>query len=138
MIKLHQLVQSATSIKFPTGAFGKTCMLVAIFVLACAAIAWSARDRYVSGLALVFATAFAGYAVKRLFDFADKHPSAAILEGSQFVKHEQIQLAAKGHPNLTSDDATQTNEPENLPLIVDSSVADAPEIQSQNNAEESQ
>lgn len=136
--KLDQLVRSAARIKFPAGAFGKTCMLVAIFALACALIAWAARNPYVSSLALIIVAAVAFYALKRAFDFADKNPSAAILEGAEFVKHEQIQLAAKGVPVLPPADVIQTNEPENIPVIENSPGFDSPETESSDDTEATQ
>lgn len=126
---IDKLIASATRIRFPAGAFGKTCMLVAIFAIACAAIAWAARNPYISGLALVISAVITFYALRRAFDFADKNPSAAILEGTEFVRHEEIRLAAKGEPSLPMSEAIQAEEPEQVELIEDATeanIADEP------------
>ncbi len=127
--EIDKLFASATHFRFPTGAFGKTCMLIAIFATSCAAIAWSASNPWVAAFALLIVGFVTLAALWRLFNFADKNPSAAILEGAEFIKHEQIQLAAKGMPSLPFEGAVSVNEPENVPLIVDATSIGAPDIE---------
>ena len=121
--RIDQIMRTATKMRFPTGAFGKTCMLVAIFSLSCAAISWSARTPWVAALALIIVAVVTVAAMWRLFNFADKNPSAAILEGAEFVRHEQMQLAAKGISEIPEDLLQPTNEPENLPLLEEATAA---------------
>ena len=125
--QVDKLMASATQIKFPTGAFGKTCMLVAIIAFSCAGIAWSVREPWVAALALVIVAIIAIYAITRVFNFADKNPSAAILEGAEFVKHEQMQLAAKGLPTIPQSQTVLTSEPENVPLLEDDNESNSPD-----------
>lgn len=113
-LQFEQLIGSATHLRFPTGAFGKTCMLIAIFTFSCAAIAWSARDPWVSALALMIVAIVTGGTLWRLFNFAENNPSAAILEGAEFIRHEQIRLSAKGHGELPAQELILTQEPEAL------------------------
>jgi len=128
-VRVDQLIGSATHFRFPTGAFGKTCMLVTVFDTSCAAIAWSAREPWVSAAALGIAAVVTLAALWRLFNFADKNPSAAILEGAEFIRHEQLKLAAKGLPSLPGGGAIQVDEPERIPLLTDESATSAPDVQ---------
>jgi hypothetical protein len=102
-------------------------MLVAVLALSCAAIAWSVQNPYISAFSLVVVAVVAWYALHRAFDFADKNPAAAILEGAEFVKHEQIQQAAKGIPQFPPSDTILTSEPEQIPLITDASTVNQPD-----------
>ena len=93
---LDNLIKSATHLRFPAGVFGKTCMLVAVVATAFAAIAWSVSTDWVSALALVLLSLLTCTALFRLFNFADRNPAAAILEGAEFIKHEEMTLQYKG------------------------------------------
>lgn len=42
----------------------------------------------------------------KLIDFADKHPEAALLEGAEFLTHEQMKLAQKQHHVITDPGET--------------------------------
>ena len=123
----ERVAKSAAKLRFPTGAIGKTCMMLAIVAISCAGLAWAARNPWVAGLGLIIVAVVTIYTVKRIFDFADKNPTAAILEGSEFVQHEQITLAAKGTPQLPSSEVIQINEPEDIPLLEDASLANQPD-----------
>jgi hypothetical protein len=56
----------------------------------------------------------------RLINFANDNPQAAILEGAEFLIHEQMELAAKGIPHLPNiptlymEDKPVQIEPEQL------------------------
>lgn len=119
MIRIDQLIATATRIRFPNGAFGKTCMVITVVAAAFSMIAWSVHDQWVSALALILLAAITHITLQRLFDFADKNPAAAILEGAEFIRHEQMQITAKNMPVLPTGGTTAVSEPECLPLLPD-------------------
>jgi len=53
---------------------------------------------------------FAFVILWRLINFANKNPQAALLEGAEFLVHEQIELAAKGIPVIPVSTITTTQE----------------------------
>jgi hypothetical protein len=126
--RLEQIAASAQHIKFPAGAFGKTCMLVALIGFSCAAISWAAPNPYVSTLALFLVSGVAVYALRRAFNFADKNPSAAILEGAEFVRHEELRLAAKNVPQIPYAETTTTAPPDAPAITFDAESANAPDL----------
>lgn len=97
---LEGILQNVSKIKLKGGVVGKVSVILIVASLAMAAIAWSARVPWISitALAFVFALCFAG--VWRLISFADKNPQAALLEGAEFLVHEQMRLGMKAEPVL--------------------------------------
>jgi hypothetical protein len=68
-----------------------------------AIIAWSARDIWISVAALVCVFTLAFTMLWRLISFADRNPQAALLEGAEFLAHEQLTLGIKSKPEITLD-----------------------------------
>lgn len=92
------------------GVVGKVTFAVVAVSVALAWIAWSAHNVWVSVGAgvLIFLLAFP--MLWRLISFADRNPQAAILEGAEFVLHQQIVQAAKGIPSLPSGEVRMQPE----------------------------
>ncbi len=97
---LNKIIEKASSVKLPGGVFGKTCTVLIVVSLAMFGIAWTARNVWISSAALIMIFILVFIMLWRLINFANKNPQAAILEGSEFLLHEHMQLAAKGIPHL--------------------------------------
>jgi hypothetical protein len=63
-------------------------------------MACAVRDVWISGLAIVLVLVFAFIMLWRVISFADRHPEAALLEGGEFLKHQQMILGTKQQPQL--------------------------------------
>lgn len=122
----NQLIRSATRVHFPTGIFGKTCMLVGIVCICCASIVfatgwatantwWAFSTLIVAILALSLIGGISVMAISKLFKFAEAHPAAAILEGGEFIRHSEIELSVKGQTSIPADRLILTQEPQALP-----------------------
>ena len=100
---LDGIVQNLSKVKLKGGVVGKVTLTVMIVSLCLAVIAWSVQNIWISGaaLALVFILAFA--MLWRLINFADRHPQAAIMEGAEFLVHEQLRLGSKAQPIIVVD-----------------------------------
>jgi len=100
---LEGVLQNLAKVKLKGGVVGKVTLAVIVVSLCFATIAWSVKNIWVSGaaLALVFLLAFP--MLWRLISFADRHPQAAILEGAEFLVHQQLQLGSKAQPIITVD-----------------------------------
>ncbi|KIC90266.1 hypothetical protein [Flavihumibacter solisilvae] len=61
-----------------------------------------------AAIALIFILTFV--ILWRLINFANKNPQAAILEGAEFLVHEQIQMAAKGLKSMPQSLLTLVEE----------------------------
>ena len=64
-------------------------------------------------LAFLFALLF--YTIYRLFNFADKNPIVAILEGSELIRLEEARQARKFEENLPISSPTIDHEPPPIP-----------------------
>lgn len=89
------------------GVVGKVTFAVVFSSAALAAIAWSASNIWLSGAALVMVFVLAFVNLWRLINFADRHPQAALLEGAEFLVHEQIVHATKALPSLPLNEVQQ-------------------------------
>jgi hypothetical protein len=66
------------------------------------------RDTIVMYVVLGLVTLICFITIMRLINFANKNPQAAILDGAEFLVHQQIEHAAKGIPKITlSTDISQ-------------------------------
>jgi hypothetical protein len=100
------------NVKLTGGVFGKTFTLLMVLTVCVGGVALKLDSWFVLCLILPL-LALIGYAVKRVFDFADKNPAEAILDGGQFVAHEQIIQQSK-HSKISHERVLL--EPENLEL----------------------
>jgi len=63
-------------------------------------MACAVRDVWISGVAIVLVLVFAFIMLWRVISFADRHPEAALLEGAEFLVHQQMMLGTKKQPQL--------------------------------------
>lgn len=100
---------SLKSIKLSGGMFGKiTSLLLAITI--CITVVCVFSSIWWLPIVLVFPLLFiVFYALKRCFDFADKNPEAAIMEGAELLIHEEMMFAQK----------KQAIDPAVLPSVID-------------------
>ena len=101
-IDLRSILDTASKITLPGGVVGKVCKVLIFIALAFAAIAWSVKVVWVSMAALGMLFLLCFVILWRLVSFADRNPQAAILEGAEFIMHEQLRLGTKANPQLPS------------------------------------
>jgi hypothetical protein len=126
---LEGILRNVSKIKLKGGVVGKVSVVLIVVALAMAAIAWSVRVPWISVVALVLLFVLSFVMLWRLVSFADKNPQAALLEGAEFLVHEQITLGTKAQPKLQIDmnQQEQAAPLEILPSDPSVGEADAPE-----------
>ena len=82
------------------GVVGKVTFAVTLISIALASIAWTAQNIWLSAAALSMVFILAFTMLWRLINFADRNPQAALLEGAEFLVHEQIVHASKSLPKI--------------------------------------
>ena len=82
------------------GVVGKVTFAVSLVSIALTAIAWSVSNIWLSAAALLMVFTLTFVMLWRLINFADRHPQAALLEGAEFLVHEQIVHATKTLPAI--------------------------------------
>lgn len=90
------------------GVVGKVTFAVSLVSIALAVIAWAASNIWISAAALLMIFVLAFAMLWRLISFADRHPQAALLEGAEFLVHEQIVHATKNLPSILISEIEQT------------------------------
>lgn len=107
----EKAIDGISKVTLRGGVVGKVTFAVVLVSLALAAISWSVPNIWLAGAALVMVFVLAMTAIWRLINFADRHPQAALLEGAEFLVHEQIVHASKNNP-IIQVDAIEKVQPE--------------------------
>lgn len=115
-------IEGLTKVTLRGGVVGKVTFAVGFVSLALALIAWSVKNIWISAAALAAVFLLAFSLLWRLISFADRNPQAALLEGAEFIVHEQIVHASKSQVRLTGE-AAKPIQPEPV-----SGVSANPEI----------
>jgi len=99
-IDIGKLINNVSKVTLKGGLFAKACTVLIIVAVSLFGISYFAKNVWISAAAigLIFILTFV--ILWRLINFANKNPQAALLEGAEFLVHEQIQLAAKGISSL--------------------------------------
>ena len=100
----NSMLDTASKIKLSGGMVGKVCKVLIIVALAMAVIAWSVKLVWVSVLAICLLFVLCLVILWRVISFAIKNPQAAIMEGAEFLLHEQLMLGTKSNPRLLVTD----------------------------------
>ena len=112
----EKALQHVSSVKLPGGVVGKVSMVLIVASVCLGGLAAVTRNEWVAGgaIAAIFLLAFP--MLWRLISFADRNPQAALLEGAEFLLHQQILLGSKGHPSIPLEGEVLTEErPAELP-----------------------
>lgn len=101
------------------GVVGKVTFAVVFVSMALGAIAWSVSNIWLSAAALAMVFTLAFVMLWRLINFADRNPQAALLEGAEFLVHQQIVHATKNLPSLSLPQLEQVQ-----PELIEGPAAD--------------
>ncbi|MEW6667397.1 MAG: hypothetical protein AB1512_19505 [Thermodesulfobacteriota bacterium] len=97
---LQSILSSVSKIRLPGGMVGKVCTVLVVVAICMAAISWSVKLVWVSALTAVLLFVLCFVMLWRVINFADRNPQAAILEGAEFLMHEQLMLGTKANPEI--------------------------------------
>lgn len=109
---LSKVFSGLSHLKLSGGVFGKHGFVHVVLLLACGAVAYKTESDWVRVTLLAGAMALIWYSNKRGYDFADKNPFAAIMDGADLLKREEIVHAMKGVKVLPHSEAVIDHEPE--------------------------
>ena len=96
-------LEGLSKITLKGGVVAKVTFAVVAVSLALTMIAWSVANIWLSAAALFFVFTLSFTMLWRLVSFADRHPQAALLEGAEFLVHEQIVHSSKSMPVIPLD-----------------------------------
>lgn len=112
-------IDGLSKVTLKGGVVGKVTFAVVFACLSMALIAWSVSNVWLSLMALFFVFILAFAMLWRLINFADRHPQAALLEGAEFLVHEQIIHATKSSSYLPRQQTEQVQ-----PEVIEGPSAD--------------
>jgi len=115
-MSLDDLLQKVSAVKLPGGVVGKVSLVLVVTSLSIASLAVFSKNEWILGgaIAAIFLLAFP--MLWRLINFADRNPQAALLEGAEFLVHQQILLGTKSNPTIDLDvEAIVEERPLELP-----------------------
>ncbi|MGD0262387.1 MAG: hypothetical protein ABSD29_21700 [Verrucomicrobiota bacterium] len=123
---MSQLFEGISKVKLRGGVVGKVSIVLICVSISMAIIAWSVSMVWVSVLALILVFTLCFPLLWRLVSFADHNPQAALLEGAEFLVHEQMRLGMKSLPILPDSGALPLPAPKPV-VIEDAQTAALPD-----------
>jgi hypothetical protein len=106
---INSTLRGISKVHLHGGVAGKVSVSLIVACLSITGIAWSVRNIWVTGAALLFIFILVFTMLWRLISFADRHPQAAILDGAEFVLHQQIIQGTKENPKMIIDPRDRTH-----------------------------
>lgn len=97
---LDSVTQNISRLKLTGGLAGKICYVLIYVALAMAVISWSVKTLVVSLLSLAMIFVLSLITLWRLINLADKNPQSALMEGAEFLLHEQLLIGTKQQPEI--------------------------------------
>lgn len=103
-IDFGQVFEGISKVKLRGGVVGRVCWVLIFSVVAIALIIGAAvafpSSSVVAIIGIVAIILVVCPFLNRIITFADKNPQAALLEGAEFIKYEQIRAGMKSSPML--------------------------------------
>jgi hypothetical protein len=94
-LDITEALERLKSIHFRGGIFGKTTTLLVVLCVCVSAVCIAARVWWMALVLILPLMAMVFYTLRRCFNFAEKHPEAAIMEGAELLVHERLLFAQK-------------------------------------------
>ncbi len=92
---ISKALERVKSVNLKGGLVGKTTSLLVVLSVCVSAVCIATKVWWIALVLILPLMGMVFYSLKRCFDFAEKHPQAAIMEGSEFLVHERIMFAQK-------------------------------------------
>ena len=97
---VEKTLQTASAIKLPSGVVGKVSFVVVVASICLSAMAAISGNAWIIGVSIAAVFLLAFLTMWRLINLADRNPQAALLEGPEFLIHQQILLGTKANPSI--------------------------------------
>ena|SRR5215469_8045771 len=112
---LDGIIRNLTAKPLRGGMFTTAMYLLMVLAIITGVVCLAVRNIWevvAALMAALFCLVF--YMIYRLFNFADKNPLVAILQGSDYVRLEETRQASKTQPEIPLSPPTIDHEPPNL------------------------
>jgi len=107
---LEKALGKVSAVKLPGGVVGKVSLVLIVASICIGGLAGFSKNDWIVGGGIAAIVLLAFPMLWRLINFADRNPQAALLEGAEFLIHEQILLGTKANPAYALDMEVITEE----------------------------
>jgi len=97
---LGSLIRNVSKIRLPGGTVGKVSHVLIVLIVSVAFLCWLAKNMWITGASIGLLFILCLIILWRLISFANKNPQAALMEGAEFLVHEQIIYGSKAQPQF--------------------------------------
>lgn len=94
------LMKHVSKVTLRGGTVSKLSQVLIVLTICVTFLSWTAQNLWITGGAIFLLVIVCFSSIWRLINFANKNPQAALMEGAQFLIHEQIVLGMKSQPTL--------------------------------------
>ena len=107
---IEKVLQKVSGIKLPSGVVGKVCLVLIVVSICVGGMTVYSGNEWIiaGGIIVIFLLVFP--MLWRLINFADCNPQAALLEGAEFLIHQQILMGTKDNPSIPLEIEALTEE----------------------------
>lgn len=115
---LGDAIKNVSKIRLKGGVVGKVSTLLIVLCLCVTAMVGIANTAWIAAMGILLVVSLCAVFGWRLINFADKNPAAALLEGAEFLVHQQVMHGSKENPSIRIDpkDVVDVlNSPEIIP-----------------------
>jgi hypothetical protein len=107
-----KILKSVSGVKMRSGMFGNVCTVIIVLIITLGILAALTKDRWIIGGTIVLIVIACTYLLSKMIRFAEKNPSAAVLESLHYYKREELILqASKGRGVFIAATETLSTEP---------------------------
>jgi hypothetical protein len=115
-----KLLKSAQKVKLAGGLVGRLSMVLIVSATSLAAIVVAVREPWIALTAILALCGLVGILGWKMIGFANKNPKAALLEGSEFLLHQQMEYQFKGQePQIIDPDSLISDPARTLPALLE-------------------
>lgn len=121
-----QMLNRVSSIKLSGGIFGRVCYVLIAVVFGIVCLVLKSDLWWMPPLALFAIIVVVCPFLWKVITFAEANPHAAIFEGAQYLKYEQLTHSSKNHPTI--DIASEISEEEHPVPAIPYSEIEKPDV----------
>lgn len=131
----EKIFESLKAVKLHGGVFGKTSLICIALIVGVSTVCLKIGVGWIALVLMILMMFVVIYAIKRLMDFAEDNPFAAIMDGAELLQHERIVHETKQQGRVEHLTPTLDHLPNALDKSSDFDI-DQPALRSERRQEE--
>ena len=95
------LTNYASKVSLKGGVVNKICRVLIILIVGASAVLCFVRNVWLAAFVICGIFIIVGYFLNRLCSLAEKNPQVALMDGVEYLMHEQLTIQTKNNPSIT-------------------------------------